>query len=110
MFRVNRLESLQGKRFGLWGNTALVGDTGLVGILAMRSGRHIALLFVAGEGQRQGVATQLLHAAIKICRSHAPNMSEISMHASPNAVAAYARLGVQAEGAQQLEHGIQSSR
>ena len=79
----------------------------LVGIIEMRCCRHISLLFVAGEVQRQGVATQLLHAAIEICRSNAPNLSEISVHASPNAVAAYARLGFQAEGAEQLEHGIQ---
>ena len=78
----------------------------LVGLIEVRALNHISLLFVARGAQCQGVARRLLNEAVRICREHVPGLREISVHASPNAVGAYERLGFRVEGSEQLEHGM----
>ena len=78
----------------------------LIGAIEMRDFNHISLLFVAREMQRQGIGKQLLQEVLTIARRYEPDLSEVEVHSSPNAVDAYERLGFQAVGSAKLEHGI----
>lgn len=87
--------------------TLLAEDGGnLVGAIEVRDFNHVSLLFVARDAQRQGIARQLLHEALEISRRNRADLTEVSVHSSPNAVDAYERLGFQAEGPERVEHGI----
>jgi len=78
----------------------------LYGTIEMRNFNHISLLFVARKRQRQGIGRQLLMEALTIARRYEPNLSEIDVHSSPNAVDAYERLSFQTVGSKKLENGI----
>lgn len=87
--------------------TLLAEDSGnLVGVIEMRGFNHVSLLFVAREAQRRGIARKLLNEGLKISRRNRPDLPEVSVHSSPNAVEAYERLGFKVEGPEKLEHGI----
>jgi len=47
-----------------------------------------------------------LHEGLRFAGQYEPELSEVNVHSSPNAVDAYERLGFQATGPQKLEHGI----
>ncbi len=85
----------------------LIAEQGgnLVGAIEIRELNHVSLLLVAGDSQRQGIAKRLLEGALKICQSDL-DLQEMSVHSSPNAVNAYAKLGFKATGQEQLENGI----
>ncbi|NLE46584.1 MAG: GNAT family N-acetyltransferase [Chloroflexi bacterium] len=78
----------------------------LVGVIEMRQCRHISLLFVDPPFQRRGIARELMRQCIKRCRMLQPCTDEITVNASPNAVAAYERLGFRATSTQQQVNGI----
>ena len=87
--------------------TLLAEDSGnLVGIIEVRDFNHVSLLFVAKKAQRRGIAKQLLNEGLEISRRNSPDLSEVSVHSSPNAVEAYERLGFEAEGPEKLVRGI----
>lgn len=77
-----------------------------VGIIELRDYNHVSLLFVVKEAQGRGVARRLLHEALKLCRLGNPDLSDVSVHSSPNAVGAYERLGFRPKGPEKSEHGI----
>lgn len=87
---------------------ALLAEAGgnLVGAIELRDFSHVSLLFVAREAQRRGIAKRLLQEALTIAIESEQELSEVSVHSSPNAVEAYEKLGFQPEGPEQLEHGI----
>ena len=99
--------SLMAERSRLNHFTLLAVDSGnVVGVLEVRDLNHVSLLFVASEAQRKGIARQLLNEGLEIARRNSPDLSEVTVHSSPNAVEAYERLGFEAEGPEELEHGI----
>jgi GNAT superfamily N-acetyltransferase len=78
------------------GALQLVAETGpggprLAGMVEVRNHRHVCLLFVAPEYQRRGVGRRLLKMALAACRQR--GAAEVTVNASPNAVAAYRRFG-----------------
>ncbi|WP_410497776.1 GNAT family N-acetyltransferase [Chitinibacter sp. S2-10] len=78
---------------------ALIQHT-IVGVLQVRSGEHISLLFVLPEFQSRGVGRALIRQADAVQRL-------ISVQASSNSVTAYMRYGFMPTGAEQLsETGI----
>ena len=81
-------------------------DVQIVGMIEIREQRHISLLFVAGAYQRRGIATELLARAIQLCRRVNPDLTALTVHASPNAVPIYRRLGFAASAEEQVVHGI----
>jgi ribosomal protein S18 acetylase RimI-like enzyme len=81
-------------------------DGKLVGVLEIRNFNHISLLFVAPEFHRRGVARQLLTEVVKIAREQEVDLTEISVNSSPNAVAAYEKLGFRAIGLEKEQSGI----
>jgi GNAT superfamily N-acetyltransferase len=71
----------------------------LVGMLHLREPRHVSMLFVQSSLQRSGVARALLASAGDV-------NCEFTVNSSPNAVAAYERLGFRVTGSEQCVHGI----
>ena len=78
----------------------------IVGVIEMREHHHISLLFVAPDVQRRGIAKELLHQALQICRTHEPRLLDISVNASSYAVPIYERLGFRCNGEKQIRNGI----
>ncbi len=72
-----------------------------VGVAHVRGARHLSLLFVALDQQRRGVARGLL-AQVAAALGPGP----LDVHASPNAVSAYERLGFRQLGAEVTESGL----
>lgn len=68
-------------------------DTRIVGVVELKEGRHLAMLFVDPDCQGQGIGRALFQAVLPQLR--APSMS---VRASLNAVAAYQRYGFVLDG------------
>ncbi len=83
-----------------------VVDCKLVGMIEIRDYCHIAMLFVDRSFQRRGVSRALLQHGIDECRKHKPDLSQISMHAAPNSVPIYERLGFRPDYSEQVTDGI----
>jgi len=71
----------------------------LVGMLHLRAPRHVSMLFVRSSLQRRGIARALLAFADD-------ENCEFTVNSSPNAVAAYGRLGFRITGSEQCVHGL----
>ncbi len=78
----------------------------LIGMLHMRNGDHIAMLFVEGECQRQGVGRRLIGAATEYALGHQPPVHILTVAATPNALRAYLDLGFIQMGEEQMQKGI----
>lgn len=77
-------------------------DEELVGMIATRSnGTHIALFFVKGQYQRQGIGKKLFQTALTGCPEET-----MTVNSSPYAVPVYHQLGFSDTDAEQLVNGI----
>ncbi|NJB69282.1 GNAT superfamily N-acetyltransferase [Desulfobaculum xiamenense] len=81
-------------------------DGTLVGVVEVRDGHHIAMLFVAPHCQRQGIGRMLLRHATTACLERDPTLDAITVFSSPNSVGAYKRFGFAADGPEQEKNGI----
>lgn len=90
------------------GNFVLVAEREkqIIGIIEMRDGNHVALLFVDNTYQRQGIAKGLLEWAIRTCETRNPEIRYITVNASPNAYSAYRRMGFTPIGEEKTVNGI----
>ena len=81
------------------GNPILVAllETKLIGVTEIRDHCHIALLFVKPLYQKKGLARQLIHEAVRICKKRNPDIQKMTVNSSPNAYEAYRRLGFTGE-------------
>lgn len=68
-------------------------ENNLVGVIAMRSGFHISLLFVDKRHQRRGVAKRLIRRAVAYCIECNPLLTKITVNSSPKGVDAYRAMG-----------------
>lgn len=73
----------------------------IVGIIEIRNGNHIALLFVDDHYHKNGIAKNLVALAIEKA-----NVTEIDVHASQYAVNIYASMGFQPLDKEQERDGI----
>lgn len=78
----------------------------IVGMLEVRHDNHITLFFVDQSHQGQGIGRQLLATVTQACQSRNPALTELSLHATPNAVAIYQRLGFTPTAPEQTERGM----
>ncbi len=81
-------------------------DGELAGVIEIREMRHIALLFVAREFQRRGIAKALFNHAEESIRHHNPDCIRITVNSAPGAVDVYRKLGFQADKDEQCINGI----
>lgn len=78
----------------------------LVGVVAMRNGVHISLLFVDKEYQRKGVAKCLVRRAAAYSLQQDPALKHITVNASPNGVPAYLAMGFYPLSTEQKKEGM----
>ena len=90
------------------GNFVLLAKSGvgIIGVVEVRDNSHIALLFVKGSYQKQGIGRELLKNAIEKCKALNPDILRISVNSSPNAVSAYRTMGFSAIEQEQAVNGI----
>jgi predicted GNAT family N-acyltransferase len=78
----------------------------VVGFLELRDYRHISLLFVDVMHLQRGIGRLLVDEALQLIKAQQPETREVTVNASPNAVAAYQRFGFRATGDLQVKNGI----
>ena len=81
-------------------------EHGIGGMVEVRDGKHVSMLFVDPEMQRRGIGRKLLHRAIEFCREEAPELREMTVNSSPNSTAAYHNFGFVEVGPEQEEKGL----
>lgn len=90
------------------GNLLLAGWCGerMIAFIEMRDPGHIALFFVDGSRQGQGLGRRLLARALEMYQKRKPGLGQVTVNASPNAVEAYHCLGFRPTGDRQARNGI----
>lgn len=83
---------------------AALREERLVGVLALRDGRHICLLFVDPCFHKQGIARSLVQTAAAFAREN--GQKQLTVNSSPYAVPVYHRLGFSDLSAEQTADGI----
>ncbi len=83
---------------------AALREDRLIGVLAMRDGRHIYLLFVDPGFHRQGIARALVQTAADFAREN--GQKQLTVNSLPYAVPVYHRLGFSDLSAEQTADGI----
>lgn len=83
-----------------------LADGSIVGMIEMRRHRHISLLFVDPEFQGKGIGGELLRKAVELCRLTDPQLRELTVNSSPNALGAYERMGFVSTGGEQVISGV----
>ena len=78
----------------------------LIGVIAMRDGFHVSLLFVEPAYQRRGVATRLVRRAASFCIEQKPGLRHITVNASPKGVPAYRAMGFYPLTEEQKKEGM----
>lgn len=78
----------------------------LVGVIALREGQHISLLFVRGRFHHLGIATQLVKIAVAAVEAEDPKIRAVTVNASPYAAAFYKKIGFKALKEEQKKDGI----
>lgn len=81
-------------------------DDEMVGVIGVRDGSHVFLLFVKGDQQGKGIAKALLAEALQRCKTINPDLTKVTVNSSPNAVEAYRRMGFIPTSEEQLTNGI----
>lgn len=78
----------------------------LVGVVALREGQHISLLFVRDKFHHLGVATRLVKMAVAHVAASEPAVRAVTVNSSPYAVGFYKKAGFCALAPQQAKDGI----
>jgi len=93
-----------------WNHLVLLAlaDDEIAGMIEVRDDGHVALFFVVGEHQGEGVGSELLRRSLAICKRRKPDLSQATVNSSPNAVAIYERLGFRKAGAERDGDHIRS--
>ena len=81
-------------------------DNEPVGIIEIRNNNHIPLFFLKPQFQKKGLGKQLLHYAIEVCSQNNTDLQKLTVHATPNAVQAYEKMGFIPENTEQCINGI----
>ncbi len=78
----------------------------LVGVIAIRTGQHISLLFVREQFHRLGIAKRLVGVAVDYYRQQDLKIRAVTVNSSPYAVEAYKKMGFIPLGPEKKENGI----
>ena len=79
-------------------------NSSLVGMIELRNGNHVSLLFVSLRGQ--SIARELLLRAAKECQLRQPDITKLTVNSSLYAEPMYRRLGFQPTSEPQTINGI----
>lgn len=78
----------------------------MAGMIEVRHSNHVALLFTEPAYQRRGLARSLVEAALERCLRFFPDLHEVTVNSSPNALRAYECLGFHPSAPEQEKNGI----
>ena len=78
----------------------------LIGVIALRTGQHISLLFVRGKFHHLGVATKLMKVVENEVLAQNPKIRAVTVNASPYAVGFYEKNGFVPLDKEQKADGI----
>ncbi|MDY6795099.1 MAG: GNAT family N-acetyltransferase [Actinomycetota bacterium] len=78
----------------------------IVGVIAIRGGPHILLLFVHKDHHRLGIARALFSAAKERSLEKSPDLERITVNSSPFAISVYESLGFEATQPELVINGI----
>jgi GNAT superfamily N-acetyltransferase len=78
----------------------------IIGMLHLRDGKHIAMLFVEGVEQRQSIGSGLVLAAEEYALARQPPVTAITVASTPNAVDAYRKMGFVPVGKERVLKGL----
>ncbi|HAK58025.1 MAG TPA: N-acetyltransferase [Lachnospiraceae bacterium] len=96
----DRMDSGEMKLWGCYLNNYLVG------VIALRTGQHISLLFVRGRFHHLGIASGLVRVLIDDVRKSDPQIPVVTVNSSPYAVGFYEKFGFVADGPEEKRDGI----
>lgn len=99
----NMVEKVNQGEMTFWG---CYQNNYLVGVIALRTGQHISLLFVREKFHHLGVARRLVRVAENHVLSMEPAVRAITVNSSPYAVGFYKKLGFVPLGPERAENGI----
>ncbi|MCR5691418.1 MAG: GNAT family N-acetyltransferase [Eubacterium sp.] len=99
----NMLDRLQKGQMKFWG--CYIGNY-LVGVIGMREGQHISLLFVREKFHHLGIARNLVKMGVEDVLAGDPEVRAVTVNSSPYAVGFYRRLGFEALGPEETANGI----
>ena len=97
------LERVDSGEMRFWG---CYQNSYLIGVIALRPGQHISLLFVRGKFHHLGVARRLVRVAIAEIRKSDPEVPAVTVNSSPYAVGFYEAIGFNALGPEETRDGI----
>lgn len=97
-----RARSASGSHF------VMVAEAGgeLAGITEIRDCNHVALLFVARQCHRRGIARGLFERALRQARAARPDVERVTINSTRYGVAAYEKLGFRQTGPERSVNGI----
>ncbi|MFN8442879.1 MAG: GNAT family N-acetyltransferase [Caldilineaceae bacterium] len=78
----------------------------MVGMIEVRLDNHITLLFVDSTAQGRGIGRKLIELAIRESSARHPELREMTVHATPNAVGFYRTVGFQPLSGEHHERGM----
>ncbi len=78
----------------------------LVGVIALRTGQHISLLFVRDKFHHLGIARKLVNVAVDTVINSEPEIRAVTVNSSPYAVEFYKKVGFVPQGPEQRADGI----
>lgn len=99
----NMVERLRQGEMKFWGCYL---NSYLVGVIALRQGQHISLLFVRDRFHHLGIARKLLNVAVDAVESKEPEVRVVTVNSSPYAVGFYEKMGFVALGPEKKADGI----
>jgi GNAT superfamily N-acetyltransferase len=78
----------------------------IIGMLAIREGNHVSLIFVDSTYQGKGIGRRLVEDAITICKERNPGIITITVCSSPNSQEFYEEIGFKAIDLEQDDNGL----
>ena len=86
----------------------LVAEAGgkISGMIAVRKGNHVTLLFVAPEFHRNGIGTLLFQEALERMKTAIPDLRSVTVNSSDFALPFYAKLGFAVRRPAYLHRGM----
>lgn len=99
----NMVEKIRQGEMRFWGCYL---NNYLIGVVALRTGQHISLLFVRDRFHHLGVARKLVNVAVDAVSAAAPPIRAVTVNSSPYAVGFYKKLGFVPLGPEKRADGI----
>jgi GNAT superfamily N-acetyltransferase len=78
----------------------------IAGVIAVRKGNHVSLLFVAPEFHRRGIGTLLFGKALELMKDTIPDLCSVTVNSSAYALPFYKGLGFSAKRSAHFYKGM----